>query len=91
MGGTKYISSQDVLHLLSNMKVPGHDTGLKRQGKSMEIGLGNYDQSGDILEFSVNNYWRKEGGSNERVGVVASWERMSRWLACTHKSLDVVS
>lgn len=53
-------------HLLPHLSVPGHGVGLKRQRNSMETELGNYDPSGHILEFSVNNDWREEGGSNER-------------------------
>lgn len=43
----------------------------------MEIKLGNYDQFGDILEFSVSNYLRTEEGKKERgvTDIVSSWKR----------------
>lgn len=63
MRDPKYISASDDLHLLSYLKVPAHAAGLERQAKSGEIESGNYGQPSNTLEFSVNSYWRKEGGS----------------------------
>lgn len=65
------------LHLLSYLNVPGHAAGLERLTKSVEIESGNYDQSGNIMEFSINIYWRKEGRRKqwEQAAMVASWER----------------
>jgi hypothetical protein len=43
----------------------------------MEIKLENYEQFGDILEFSVSNYLRTEEGKKERglTDLVSSWKR----------------
>lgn len=59
--------------------------------------MGNYGQSGDILEFSVNNYVRREEGRKERglTDIVFGWEGRAgsegmgyRGLGCTQRKTD---